>query len=207
MNLTGGRGVSGSTNPWVMRDEPAPMPAPPIERPHPSGPARPQPGAVAPPEQALPTLPLGPLPAGSAPAWWWLGCHGGAGVTTLARGVAGGADSARRWPAPEDPTGRVRVLLVARTHASGLRAAQEAARQWAAGAAPAGVDLLGLVLVADAPGRLPRPLRELRRLVAGGLPHVWDVPYVEALRVGEPDPSPSTFARLARDLHQLIGGT
>jgi hypothetical protein len=44
-------------------------------------------------------------------------------------------------------------VLVARTHACGLRCAQSALRGWAVGEAP--MRLPGLVLIADAPGRLP----------------------------------------------------
>lgn len=62
----------------------------------------------------------------------------------------------RYLPAPERP-GQARVLLVARTHASGLRTAQAVVRQWAAGV-PANVRLLGLV--ADASGKRPKPLKE-----------------------------------------------
>src|SRR5699024_2860159 len=71
-----------------------------------------------------------------------------------------------------------------RMHAHGLLATQTAATKWASGAVD--VDLLGLVLVADAPGRLSRPLRDLARLVSGGLPRVWNLPWIDAWRLGEP---------------------
>lgn len=122
--------------------------------------------------------------------------------------IPGGADAGRYWPVPEPP-GRTRVVLIARTHASGLRAAQAAARQWASGALGGGVHLLGLVVVADAPGRLPRPLRDLLGLVSGGLPHVWEMPWVEAWRLGDPPvPSqlPTAYARLAADLQHILTG-
>ncbi|WP_062436419.1 hypothetical protein [Herbidospora daliensis] len=92
------------------------------------------------------------------------------------------------------------MVLVARTHASGLRAAQAAARQWSAAAVPEGVTVLGLVAVADAPGRLPRPLRELLPLVGDGLPQVWELPWVEPLRHGDPHVAaslPRAFAAAA----------
>lgn len=57
-------------------------------------------------------------------------------------------------------------MLVARTNARGLRAAQLAATEWASGDVP--VHLEGLVLLADAPGRLPKALKQFVRLVAGG---------------------------------------
>jgi hypothetical protein len=98
------------------------------------------------------------------------------------------------------------VLLVARTHAFGLCAAQAAARQWAAGVLP-GVRLLGLVAVADAPGKLPKPLKDLLRLISGGVPQVWELPWVEALRLGTPPEQvrlPSPYARLTQDLNRII---
>ena len=122
--------------------------------------------------------------------------------------VPGGFNAGRYWPVPQPP-GRVQVLLVARTHASGLRAAQAAARQWASGSFGAGVTLLGLIAVADAPGRLPRPLRDLLSLVSGGLPRVWEMPWVEAWRLGDPPNSsqlPAAYERLAADLQHIATG-
>jgi hypothetical protein len=56
-------------------------------------------------------------------------------------------------------------------------------RQWAAGLVPS-VEVLGLVVMADAPGRVPRSLRDLLQVVSGGVPRTWTVPWVEAWRVG-----------------------
>lgn len=170
----------------------------------------PQPGAVqAPLRGHLPIRRMGPVGynGGPGPGWWWLGCHGGSGTSTLTAAVSGGADAGRYWPVPDAP-GTARVVLVTRTHAHGLRAAQAAARQWASGALP-GVRLLGLVAVADAPGRLPRPLRELLSLISGGVPHLWELPWVEPLRLGEPPQQvqlPSSFAALAASLNEIVTG-
>ncbi|MFD0855570.1 hypothetical protein ACFQ07_25235, partial [Actinomadura adrarensis] len=85
-------------------------------------------------------------------------------------------------------------------------AAQSAAHQWAAGALPT-VHLLGLVVIADAPGKLPKPLKDLLRLVSGGVPRLWKLPWVESLRLGDPPAStrlPSAYARLAQDLTRII---
>lgn len=76
------------------------------------------------------------------------------------------------------------MMVVARTHAAGLYAAQQALREWAAGGSPP-VALLGLVLVADAPGRLPRRLAHLATVVAGAAPASMRVPFIQRLRVGE----------------------
>jgi hypothetical protein len=95
-------------------------------------------------------------------------------------------------------------VLVARTHAHGLTAARSAVREWAAGDAP--VLLLGLALIADAPGRLPHELRQLADLVAGGVAAVWWLPWIEAWRVGEPPAShnaPKVVGRLLQDLRAM----
>lgn len=114
---------------------------------------------------------------------WWLGVHGGAGESTLAQLVPGSRAAGHAWPDGYNgaPTN---VVLIARSNASGLGAAQRAAIEWAAGTLPS-VNLVGLVIVADAPGKLPRPLRELAHLVAGGVPQSWHVPWIEAWRLGE----------------------
>ncbi|MEO3826552.1 DUF6668 family protein [Actinomadura sp. B10D3] len=160
------------------------------------------PAGSAPP----PTSPLGLAGyAGPGPGVWFSSCHGGAGTSTLAVLIPRAMSAGRYWPVPEPP-GEARVLLVARTNASGLIAAQAAARQWAAGVLP-GVRLLGLVAVADAPGKLPKPLKDLLRLISGGVPQLWELPWVEALRLGDPPTQvrlPSPYARLTQDLNRMI---
>jgi hypothetical protein len=166
-----------------------------------------QAGAVTPARLAPPpTSSLGLAGySGPGPALWISSCHGGAGASTVAALIPLGRSAGRYWPLPEPP-GRAQVLLVARTHAAGLRAAQAAAGQWAAGVLP-NVRLLGLVAVADAPGKLPKPLKDLLRLISGGVPRVWELPWVEALRLGAPPDQvrlPSAYARLAQDLNRVI---
>ncbi|GAA2399698.1 hypothetical protein GCM10010191_03510 [Actinomadura vinacea] len=160
------------------------------------------PAGLAPP----PTSPLGLAAySGPGPALWFSSCHGGAGASTLTTLIPYGKSAGRYWPTP-DPPGQARVLLVARSHASGLIAAQSAARQWAAGVLPT-VRLLGLVVIADAPGKLPKPLKDLLRLISGGVPQIWELPWVEALRLGDPPDQtklPSAYQRLAQDLSRII---
>lgn len=106
------------------------------------------------------------------------------------------------------------VVVVARTSAHGLSQAQRVA---AVAASPGGwsvlgrsARVLGLVLVADAPGRLPRPLAELKHLVSGGYPRVWDVAWVEAWRLGDPPSqanTPKDVRRLVNDLRALTLGS
>ncbi|SNR35798.1 hypothetical protein SAMN06265355_102116 [Actinomadura mexicana] len=163
--------------------------------------------------QAVIQAEQGPLPRsslglvtyhGRTPGLWLSSCHGGAGASTLAALIADSVSAGRYWPTPA-PAGRSHVLLVARSHAAGLCAAQAAVAQWAAGGLPS-VQLVGLAVVADAPGKRPKPLADLLRLIAGGLPQLWDLPWVEAFRLGDPPDSvrlPSAYARLVRDMSGL----
>jgi len=135
---------------------------------------------------------------------WWLGAHGGAGESTLEELFSGSRAADHSWPLTGANLSPARVVLVARTHAHGLRAAQSAIREWAAGDAQ--VLLLGLVLIADAPGRLPHGLRQLAGLIGGGVPAVWSIPWIEAWRVGEPPAphnAPKVVRRLLEDLRAM----
>nr|WSY52581.1 hypothetical protein OG999_22335 [Streptomyces sp. NBC_00886] len=127
----------------------------------------------------------------------WVATHGGAGVTTLAA-VYGGQDCGRDWPGPEDPPS---VLFVARTHAAGLASVPRALEVFRRGEAPAGLDLDAVVLVADAPGRLPRQLAQYIKAIESVI-DVYRVPWVPAWRIGdlsgEPPRETAALARLTR---------
>jgi hypothetical protein len=97
-----------------------------------------------------------------------------------------------------------RVVVVARTSTRGLTAAKFAARQWASGLVP-DTHLLGLILIADAPGRLPKPLRDLSKVVGGGYPRTWHLPWIESWRLGE-TPSAATASREVRQLVDDLRG-
>lgn len=159
-----------------------------------TGPVRPQSGVPAP--DLVDQLPLRRVDRRGS--LWVLGAHGGAAESTIADLDDSWAAAGHAWPVvpPGDPAAR--VVIVARTSARGLLAAKSAAKQWAAGLV-GGVELLGLVLVADAPGRLPRPLRDLAKVVGGGYPRTWQVPWIESWRLGE---QASTDA--AREVHRLV---
>ncbi|KUO21039.1 DUF6668 family protein [Streptomyces dysideae] len=149
-------------------------------------------GPVTVPEER----PRPPAPAAvSARRFSWVGTHGGAGVSTLAA-VYGGQDCGRAWPDPDDPPS---VLLVARTHAAGLAAARHAVEVFRRGEAPSELDLDAVVLVADAPGRLPRPLAQQVKVIESAL-DVYRVPWVPAWRLGdlggEPPRETAVLARL-----------
>lgn len=139
-------------------------------------------GPVAVPEEPRPPAP----PAGITPRRYsWVATHGGAGVTTLAS-VYGGHDCGRDWPGPGDPQS---VLLVGRTHAAGLDAVLRALEAFRYGQVPPRLDLDAVVLVADAPGRLPRPLVQRVKAIEGVI-DVYRVPWVQAWRLGETDGRP-----------------
>ena len=148
--------------------------APPRRRGLPAPLSMPSPGLVtAPPAHR--TLPAG---AGPVRGLALLGVHGGAGVSSLLR--AGlhelAVDADRRWPSAGA------VVLVARTSTSGLEWARDVARQHASGLA-GDVELFGLVLVPDAPGRLPGRTAGLRDLVNGAFARTWQMPWLEQWRV------------------------
>ncbi|MFJ8489753.1 DUF6668 family protein [Streptomyces sp. NPDC094038] len=129
----------------------------------------------------------------------WVKAHGGAGASTLA-GLFGGMDAGSRWPDPAagEPS---RLMVVGRTNADGLQAVAQVLNALREGRAPEGLDLLSLVLVADAPGRLPFSLTRRVRIIASVAPVQW-VPWVPAWRVGgRPKTLPREFSALA----ELIG--
>ncbi|WP_156052437.1 hypothetical protein [Nocardia carnea] len=89
---------------------------------------------------------------GRPPVLWLVGAHGGAGVTVLARSLSFAGDAARRWPGLiglgrglDSPF----VVVVGRTHMSGLAAVHQALLSHAHRATPAGVRVLGVLIVAD----------------------------------------------------------
>jgi hypothetical protein len=135
---------------------------------------------------------------------WWLGVTGGAGESTLAALAHGSSAAGHAWPIPENAGSVCRVMLVARTNYAGLTAAQHAAIEWASGVLGDAVRVEGLVLIPDMPGRMPKELRHLAQVIAGGLPHTWSLPWVDAWRFTAFDPAaelPKEFHTLLADLH------
>jgi hypothetical protein len=66
--------------------------------------------------------------------------------------------------------------------------------------------VLGLVLIADAPGRLPRVLDDFADIVGGGVPRVWDIPWIEEWRRGEaptPDNTPDEVFEVLESIYAL----
>jgi len=114
------------------------------------------------------------------PLLWVVGVHGGAGASTVAA-LAGEdvQELPQRLPLTPDGTPPPRVLLVARTHATGLHYAGWMAAHWATG--HTGIQLLGLAVLDDAPRLPPVLVAEIKR-VAGMVPTLWHLPWVEAWR-------------------------
>ncbi|TDT74721.1 hypothetical protein DFO47_11280 [Arthrobacter sp. AG258] len=111
---------------------------------------------------------------------WVVGTHGGAGESRIADLIESARSTDHRWPVL--PSGaKPRVLLVCRADMRGLTTARNALSQWVSGAAPQ-VDLLGLAVLADAPGKTPKALRDFAALVGGGAPRFWSLPWVDAWR-------------------------
>lgn len=194
-------------NPWTRQQQQpgsgpqesstAPSPQPDLS---PRGPSAPQHGVPPPAEDQR--LPKFAIPV--ADTLWWVGVHGGAGETTMSLLLPGTRAANHRWPIPPPPV-PTPVILVARTHGSGLRAAQRAAIEWASGVVQ-GVAVLGLVLIADAPGRLPRVLDDFADIVGGGVPRVWDIPWIEEWRRGEaptPDNTPDEVFEVLESIYAL----
>lgn len=194
-------------NPWITRSATEGPPTEAVPGPETSavtGPQSPQAGIPIP--QGSDRL---PRRAFTSPAdLWWVGTHGGAGESTLARLSPGSVPTHHSWPMaasigwPEP----AKVVLVARTHASGLRSAQLAATEWASGAV-SGIELIGLVLIADAPGRMPRPLKDLVKITTGGVPRTWHIPWIEGWRLGDPENAascPKVVRSLVSDINSIL---
>ncbi|MDQ6783261.1 MAG: hypothetical protein M3063_07450 [Actinomycetota bacterium] len=109
--------------------------------------------------------------------WLWWPLHGGAGVSTLAQLDPRGAVSGPGKFSPDEW-----MVVVCRTTALGLLSA----KKFASEAWPGASKVVGLVTVADTPGRLPTGLRQLRRHAEGGYRYAWHLPWIEPWRCGEP---------------------
>lgn len=162
------------------------------------GPLAPVPGVNSPEEPVLQRQLVT-----SRPKVWIVGLHGGAGASSLAHLLPGADELPFKWPIVLDDDLMAPVILVARTHLSGLTAAQNATQEWASGTVPS--TLLGLVLVADA----PRPERSLKRDIHNTLqraPHGWHLQWQESWRVLPVDKRPLQVgaSRTLRNISRCI---
>jgi hypothetical protein len=148
-------------------------------------------------------------------SWFLLAAHGGAGAGLLARLSAAaaeqeqdlgrvGQDAGQLWPEPTlERTGA--VVVVSRTTVSGLTKARDLAAQYLGGAAPPGTALLGVVLVADQPGKLPAPVATSVGLLDGVFARTWHVPYVPQYRLLGPTQTPPVHPLIADVLTDIRG--
>lgn len=149
--------------------------------------ASPQPGSV-PEGEGLPVLAPGPRQA------WVVGAHGGAGETTLAI-LLGAQAAVHMWHPGQESLAPHAICF--RTNAAGIEAARRALTQWASGNVP-GVRLVGLIAVADVPGRQPKWLRRELEKLAGASPAFWEVRFVRELRE-----HPNDMEALASATHKM----
>ncbi|WP_327116472.1 hypothetical protein OHB12_04690 [Nocardia sp. NBC_01730] len=112
-----------------------------------------------------------------------LGAHGGAGTSTLAQWWAPAADTGLAWPA--SPRTTQKVIVAARLCMPGLTAAADRLREWHAGLAPDGVQVIGLVLTAARPGKVPALVRRYRAVVAELVEHLYEISWHDELVVRE----------------------
>jgi hypothetical protein len=150
---------------------------------------------------------LGPRTMPGSATLWITGAHGGAGESRIADLLPGARVTDHCWPVLPDGS-TPRVLLVCRADMRGLTTARNALTQWASGAAPT-LDLLGLAVLADAPGKTPKALRDFAAIVGGGAPRLWTLPWVEAWRHVDSTtpPPPRGYHRFITDLAVLATDT
>jgi hypothetical protein len=138
---------------------------------------------------------------------WVVGTHGGAGESRIADLIESARSTDHCWPVLPSG-GNPRVLLVCRADMRGLTTARNALTQWASGAAPQN-DLLGLAVLADAPGKTPKALRDFAALVGGGAPRFWTLPWVDAWRHTDTTELPTIreYQRFITDVAALATAT
>ena len=195
--------MNQQTNPWVAdvisdpTNLPPPAPAP-ASRPA-AGATAPLPGVREP--DSTDRLPRRIVVGTSS--LWVTGTHGGAGETRLTELIGNARSAGHAWPVLEEENPRPRVLLVCRSDLRGLRTAQNAIIEWVSQASPA-VELLGLAIMADAPGKLPKPLKEFASIVGSGAPRHWLLPWVDAWRYDAPHTPGREYQRFLTDISNLI---
>lgn len=168
-----------------------------------NAPSSPRADVFLPPARQLPVRTTS-VAGSSRPTWLFVAAHGGSGATLLSRlswqpyetavkaaepageqpdsWPAYGVNAGRCWPDPRlEPTGL--VIVVCRTTMRGLGWARDAAAQYLAGRTPNGLRLIGIVTIADQPGRLPQPIGAAKGLLAGAYANTWHVPYVPQYRL------------------------
>jgi hypothetical protein len=178
------RRVDEPDNPWTATTDHATLTPVEDSPAQPEGELTPQPGVSRPAAELR--LPWTTLPADQlATPLFVVSAHGGAGGSTIAMLSPGWLAVGPSWPIAPEGEPPVPAIVCARTSYQGLRAAQAALTDWASGSVP--LRLEGLVLLAHAPGRLPKQLRPLRELVRGAAAgHVWEIGWQPQWQLAEP---------------------
>ncbi|MFZ2292271.1 DUF6668 family protein [Corynebacterium casei] len=122
-----------------------------------------------------------------SPLVWLVGAHGGAGTTTLAHTIAPFGDAGQQWPAADEYPWTV---IVARTTREGIEAAHDAALQAQAGKC-GDCKVLGVILVADTPGKVPKTVEQRITVLERVVPTIWSVEYHGGWRSSLIDELPS----------------
>ena len=173
------------------------------------------PGSVAPADEvtpavavAAPVTPSPTPPASGGTGAWLLGTHGGSGARCLSAVLTGTRLAGKTWPTPA--SGREPVVLVCRGNHRGLSSAQDYARAYRDGGLAEQLQLVGVIVSADAPGRTPPPLRRLERLLSGAAPIIGHAPWEPTWRIGPPQTTDSAealpwVAKLGQALAAAIG--
>lgn len=112
-----------------------------------------------------------------SPAVFLLPAVGGCGVSTLAHSIAPFAET-DMFPAADDPN---MVVVVTTATYTGVQAAHRIVQQSNDGRA-GGCQLLGLVVVTTAGGKIPKPVTQRLAPVESKVRHIWHVDYVDAWR-------------------------
>lgn len=110
----------------------------------------------------------------------WVGTHGGAGATSLRAATGVGLDLSGRWPnvAANEPS---RVVLVGRTNTAGLDAIGAFLHEWSTSIV-LGLDVVAVVVVADASSKPPKIIRERIGDLKAVVADVYQLPWVERWR-------------------------
>ncbi|TVS26968.1 DUF6668 family protein [Corynebacterium sanguinis] len=128
------------------------------------------------PEKAglpLATKPLADSDAEFEPMVWLVGAHGGAGVTSLSKVLAPCGDAGQQWPDQDESPW---CVIVARATRTGVEAAHDVALQAQVGK-NGRCRVIGVILVADAPGKTPKAVEQRATVIGKVVPNIWHVPY------------------------------
>lgn len=112
------------------------------------------------------------------PLVWLVAAHGGAGATFLAHSLAPFGDAGQQWPVKDKYPW---CVIVARATRAGLEAAHDLALQDQSNKS-GGCRVLGIILVADAPGKTPKSIEQRISVLEKTVPTIWRVSYFEDWR-------------------------